>query len=353
MDAIVSNTSNYYPSFDIPEMEPDVMPRIVPYVTVIADNVSSHTNPNTRQIETKRITSFIIHNFPKWLVAELNTHRLFSRNSASSRAIPVSKIISNITDNPFVPYWRSANSKGMQQGEFITDTQSILKLDDLWLDSMKHVVECVEGMQLLTGGNGVAKEITNRVLEPWMTTTIMLTATDFQNFLKLRNSEFAQLEIRQVASSVANALDSHIPKQCEVGDYHVPFGDNISDEMLKILKEQKLEALTEIMNNFAFPNLDITAKIVIATARAARVSYKNFDGTNDPLKDMALFSTLLDRRHSSPFEHIARVMTQEEFEKCVFTEKVGDKFVSIYGVSGNFSGGWLQLRKMLNRQDRH
>ena len=50
----------------------------------------------------QRLTTFTVV-FPRFILAELNTHRMLSRNSASSRARPFQAMLNDVRKDPFVP----------------------------------------------------------------------------------------------------------------------------------------------------------------------------------------------------------------------------------------------------------
>ena len=73
-------------------------------VKVIADSISE---------SGKRITTFQLK-YPRFIHSEVMTHRVFSRNASSSRAIPVKKMIEQVRNNPAMPIHWGANQSGMQ-----------------------------------------------------------------------------------------------------------------------------------------------------------------------------------------------------------------------------------------------
>src|SRR6185369_7117160 len=77
---------------------------------IVADSINEKGN---------RITSFIV-TFPRIILAEKNTHRVFSRNSASSRAIPFPKMVKSVRENPFIPIAWQKDHKGMQGTEYFS-----------------------------------------------------------------------------------------------------------------------------------------------------------------------------------------------------------------------------------------
>ena len=74
---------------------------------IIEDSISS---------TGKRITTFQLL-YPRFIHAELMTHRVFSRNASSSRAIPVTKMLAMVREDPAMPIHWGRNQPGMQAKE--------------------------------------------------------------------------------------------------------------------------------------------------------------------------------------------------------------------------------------------
>lgn len=247
----------------------------VPNATVIADSVS----PAGVRLTTIEVT---LHRF---VLAELNTHRVFSRNSASSRAIPVKKQLARVVDDPALPVEFGANQRGMQAGEPLTGDDHDAALA-AWLEARDHAVAAVEQLQEL----GVHKQVTNRILEPFMWHTVIVTATEWDGFWEQRCSPLAQPEIRVAAEAMLAAYDASTPAEVGMGQWHTPY---LRDE------DGDLD--------------DETARQVSA-ARCARVSYLTHDGQRDIDKDLELYERLVTARppHWSPLEHVATPAAEGE-----------------------------------------
>ena len=147
---------------------------------ILADSLS----PQGDRITTMKIT------FPRMVLAEFNTHRMFSRNSASSRAIPFKRMVQMVEENPFIPIAWQKDHKGMQGVEYVKD-EDICK--SIWLKGRNEAVTIAKGLNYsndYTGVEGVTKQLCNRLLEPFMWHTVIVTATDFSNFFKLRCPEY-------------------------------------------------------------------------------------------------------------------------------------------------------------------
>ena len=260
---------------------------------VLADSLAA---TNGYRLTTMEVT------FPRLVLAEFNTHRMFSRNSASSRAIPVEKMIQRVLHDPFIPIYWGKNQKGMQ-AEIELSPEEQERAEEKWLAARDNAI--VSAQQLL--GLGIHKQITNRLLEPFMWHTVIVTATEWQNFFALRTHKDAQPEIQRIAEMMKEAYETSHPTLKYFGDYHLPL---LEDE--DYLRER----------GFTEEQL-----IDICVGRCARVSYLTHEGKKDPLADIALAKRLAHSGHMSPFEHAAT-----------------PSFVA--GQSGNFTG-WYQCRKSL------
>jgi len=258
---------------------------------IIADSI----NP-----DLKRVTSFLL-TYPRFIHSELMTHRIFSRNAASSRAIPVSKIIEQVKNNPAMPVRWGKNGRGMQDHGVFAESDNV-KCKEAWLSAASSAVESAERMEAI----GLHKQITNRVLEPFVWMTTMVTATEWENFFSLRLHKDAQPEFQHLAHIMLKAYLSSIPDEKDWGQWHIPFGSNMPD------------------------NISDDVRLKIATARAARTSYLTMDGKIDQEKDVSLHDMLAESGHWSPFEH-----------PC-FASK---------NSSGNFKG-WSQYRSTFSGENR-
>ena len=246
----------------------------------------------------KRLTTWQL-TYPRFVHSEFNTHRLFSRNAASSRAIPTKKLIEMIKTDPAKPVWWGKNQSGMQAKEELDPSTRVLATD-AWLAARDSAVEHAQKLLDL----GVHKQIVNRVLEPWMFITVIMTATELDNWFRLRAHEDAQPEIAKLAHMMQFVMSDSIPEKLETGQWHIPF---LSAEDFSLSHAQQL---------------------AVSVARCARVSYLTHDGKRDIDADLKLHDKLMDSGHWSPFEHVAQA-----------TEKPSR--------IGNFFG-WKQYRSIVD-----
>lgn len=244
--------------------------------------------------------------FPRIVLAEFNTHRTFSRNSASSRAIPVEKQIKKIEEDPFIPIHWGKNQKGMQAEKEVDDDVKDLANKE-WLEARDNAVANVRYLL----GVGIHKQITNRLLEPFMWQTVIVTATEWENFFGLRCNKDAQPEIRKIADMMQDLYQSSIPQEVGDSDWHMPLVDEAELRM---------------------PSTDPMFWQRVSVGRCARVSYLTHDGRRDPLADIELAARLQESGHMSPFEHVATPL-QNSNAYC-----------------GNFKG-WMQYRKQIVNED--
>jgi thymidylate synthase ThyX len=270
---------------------------------VLADSVS----PREHRLTTFEIT------FPRIVLAEFNTHRVFSRNSASSRAIPVIKQLLRVLDAPYVPDEFGSNQPGMQAGPPLEGLKDELARKE-WLrarDSAaahalrmiaypgicaedadtRDLVQAVRALadkRLDDSWLNVHKQLANRLLEPFMWHTLIVTATEWSNFFNLRAHPDAQPEIRRLAELMRAAWDQSTPREVAEGEWHLP------------LIQETDEKLT------------VDDKIKISVGRCARVSYLTHDGRRDPQADITLHDRLRESGHLSPFEHAARALASDE-----------------------------------------
>jgi thymidylate synthase ThyX len=225
----------------------------------------------------QRITTFQLR-YPRFIHAEFMTHRVFSRNAQSNRAIPVTRIIDDIKNDTAMPIYWGSNKPGMQAGEEIKETywaeQSWLNARDAAID---HAMDLHE--------QGLHKQIVNRILEPYQHINVLVTATTFENFFILRDHWAAEPHIQALARQMRLKMDESVPQQLPWGEWHLPY---ISEEdYQKDINADQLRA--------------------VSAARCARVSYLTHEGQETHWKDdIALAERLLKDGHMSPFEHIAQ-----------------------------------------------
>lgn len=281
-------------------------------VRILADSIG----PNRVRITTWELT------YPRFVHAELMTHRLFSRNSASSRAIPTKKLMRQIRKDPAMPVWWGKNQSGMQAREELTGWRLAL-VRRLWLSARWGALLVAWLLGLL----GFHKQIANRILEPWMFITVIVTATEFDNWFKLRCHPDAQPEIGWVAKEMQNQYVANVPRELQPGEWHLPLVD-LDEEILHFPPYQNKETIEKVFD---------TCKV--SAGRCARVSYLTHDGRRDMSEDVSLADKLMKSGHWSPFEHVAQALPEVgELDHCC-----GGPIPSALLWSGNLRG-WTQYR---------
>lgn len=275
-------------------------------VSVVADSVAPHD---------KRITTFQL-TYPRFIHAELMTHRVFSRNSSSSRAIPFKRLVGAMLESIARPLSFRANQKGMQAGAALSPVRQWL-CDATW--TALAYIAAAGGF--LLSWFGAHKQYANRPLEPYSHITVVLTSTDFDNWFALRYHPDAQPEIAELAKQMWLLYQASHPLWLDFGEWHLPF-----------IGPSDLTDVEQLHN----PDTDQYWKILcmMSAARCARTSYLTHDRRTPTIgEDLELYDRLATHTpmHASPLEHQATPAISAEYP------------------SGNFTG-WLQFRKSLKRE---
>jgi len=326
-------------------------------------NIQSKIIADSLSPQGDRLTTFVV-TFPRIVLAEFNTHRMFSRNSASSRAIPFEKMVKSVEENPFIPIAWQKEHKGMQGSEYITGKAEIKGIEDEWLaardSAINHAINLNNPAN--TELNNVTKQLCNRLLEPFMYHTVIITSgkEGLDNFFELRcpqytngivepkkskkdyaasypqkgyldwsdldwlliNKSQAEIHIQALAEVMWDSYNESTPKELRAGEWHIPFGDKFESDRLKDLIADDLGGCDTDPEEFEriIDSKTESYKVKIATARCARVSYTVVgEEGKEPNheNDIKLHDRLLDSKHFSPFEHCAKVMDDYEYNSYV------------------------------------
>jgi hypothetical protein len=200
------------------------------YMTITAKIIADSVSPQQVRLTTIQLR------YPRFIHAEFMTHRVFSRNASSSRAIPVDRLIKDVMEDPAMPIYWGKNQKGMQaEQECDTPVQygiiprsnhigawneaAYITNEEAWLKARDNAV----GMARAFTQAGYHKQIVNRLLEPFCHINVVVTATEWSNFFALRDHEGAQPEIRELAQWMKEAMKRSTPHRLEPGDWHVPY----------------------------------------------------------------------------------------------------------------------------------
>lgn len=246
--------------------------------------------------------------YPRFIHSELMTHRVFSRNASSSRAIPVERLIADVITDTAMPLHWGKNQPGMQAREEHKDFVIIPGIDDeleltnkeAWLVARDNAIEVAKAF----AKSGYHKQIVNRLLEPFSHINVIVTSNLWNNFFELRNHEDAQPEIRVLAQEIKSAIDNSTPKFLEPGQWHLPY-----------VVEEDYDYVIEL-NRSNFGGHDYyqncyTKLAEMSVARCARVSYFTHEGKKPTIdQDLSLYRKLVKAKplHASPAEHQAKVV---------------------------------------------
>jgi hypothetical protein len=263
----------------------------------------------------KRLTTVCV-TYPRFVHAELMTHRMFSRNSASSRAIPNEKLRQRVIDDPAMPVFWGKNQAGMAAAEELFDLgdpkqrlrdgnvlvppahnnvdgeAQLMSYEmacprtaaqEMWLAARDMMLDFSERLARV----GLHKQLCNRLIEPWMGITVIVSSTEWENFFRLRCHPAAQPEIRVAAEMIRDAMEKSEPISIGANGWHLP-----------LVRAQDVDFKTELFK--------------LSVARCARVSYLTHDGRRDPQADLDLYEKLATSGHWSPFEHAAQALPEAE-----------------------------------------
>ena len=292
-----------------------------------------------------RLTTFEIE-YPRIVMSEFNTMRAISKNSSSSRAIPVSKMLEHTKNINLKPVYFGSKKSGMQAGDELVG-EDLLYAKSTWesaLHSMVHSAKILDDC-------GVAKEVTNRLVEPFQLVKVVCTATDWDNFFNLRLHPDSDPNICMLAYKMYQAMQESKPIDLKVGEWHLPFvnvGWNGKGEMCYFDED--------------FNSVELEQAIKLSAASCASVSYRTEGMTlekADKIFDMLIKAEVI---HASPFEHLATPISKEieiensDYLTVGFINKVGDSNTWQQGIthmnkqgqlcSGNLRG-WVQYRHLL------
>jgi hypothetical protein len=263
-------------------------------VTISAEIVLDSIGPHGIRLTTMQLC------YPRAIHSEMMTHRRFSRNASSSRAVPWRRMMKWVVEDPYIPVHWGRDESGMQSRSEIPCPEVARRI---WLEARDWAVLHADRL----AGLGLHKQLVNRLIEPFGHINVVVTSTDFANFFALRIHEDAMPEIQTLAVALARALAASTPTGLRPGEWHLPYVDAVERYMLSPEDLPKL-----------------------STARCARISYLTHAGKVPTIvEDLRLFDRLLgaDPKHASPAEHQARCLATPE-------------------PSGNFTG-WLQHRKQI------
>lgn len=318
----------------------------------ISAKIISHSKSS---VNGKEIITFELQ-YPRFIHSELMTHRVFSRNAASSRAIPIGKMIEQVRNDPAMPIHWGKNQPGMQAKEELDD-KTIKWAKAAWLQAAEKAIIQAEYLNSI----GAHKQIINRILEPYQWMKTVLTATEFENFFWLRNHEDAQPEIKRLAEVMFEAKENSEPVVLNPGDWHTPYyadgywrDDSHSEKYAThtwLVKEEDRED---------FDGVKLKDALAISSSCCAQVSYRALDDSLE--KAQMIYKKLVESEpvHASPFEHQATPIKETNYKSHDERSSVNDpdwtdtwekgithKDVNYTFWSGNFAG-WIQHRQIIS-----
>ena len=275
----------------------------------------------------------VLCTFPRIILAEVNTHRMLSKNTSSSRAIPFKKMVEAVQENPFIPIAWQKEHKGMQGSEYITEDVFIREAESNWLLARN---KAIESAQYLNKTCQVTKQLCNRLLEPFMWTTMLITGSKegWDNFFKLRCPQYkihqgtykskkealkyglsngelknwsdldwlqnnegqAEIHMMMLSEKIYDVIQESVPIQLKPNEWHIP--------MITDLESSKLS---------------IDDQIKLSVGRAANTSYTVVGDEKELTLEHAIkiHDKCVELVHSSVFEHCARAMFNYEWSRYI------------------------------------
>lgn len=348
---------------------------------VVADSLSPQGN---------RLTSVLV-TFPRIILAEVNTHRMLSKNTSSSRAIPFNKMVEAVNSNPFIPIAWQKDHKGMQGTTYLSEKDS-KRCVSIHLAARD---EAVYRAKVLYSEVGATKQLANRYLEPFMWTTMLITGSKegWDNFFELRCPQYvnddstktfkskkelikhyknsnwvgfedwtdldflqinkgqAEIHMMALAEAIYDSMNESTPEQLEEGQWHIPFKNKIDlSNYTNLIKDEQ-----QISTGLNQTITDLTIKI--STALSARTSYTIIGDEKeiDYKKMIDLYDKLFNANppHSSVFEHCSKVMNEEEYNSFIKGQISKSPLHFIQAITKDIKGwcrnyrGFIQLRHLI------
>jgi thymidylate synthase ThyX len=295
-------------------------------VTITAKVIADSMSPAGIRLTTLQLR------YPKFIHGEFMTHRVFSRNASSSRAIPVERLIADVEQDPVYPSFWGKNQPGMQAKE---EHNGIVahpahggdKRNVAWIKARTEAVEWARAF----AEAGYHKQIVNRLLEPFAHINVVVTSTEWSNFFALRCHPDAQPEMQMLAKAIRDARDASEPKQVKPRDWHLPYVNE--DDWIKVNA-----------GGVVTPDQHL-AMVKLSVARCARVSYLTQEGKTPTVEeDLRLYDRLVSAvpLHASPAEHQATPDTRVIGYEAQGSHRKWER----EELHGNFRG-WVQYRKTL------
>lgn len=297
--------------------------------------------------------------YPRITHGEIMTHRVFSRNARSSRAVPVKTMLEEVRNTPFMPWHWGKNQKGMQATEECNELL-FMSVEGINFDSIPreeawlYARDCAADTAETFMDAGYHKQLANRLLEPFSWIDTLITSTDWENFLWLRDHGDAEPHLQDLARLVRQAIDEAEIQPLAYGQWHLPYIDN-EDRVEAALRFTDEDNHVDHTKFWGFLQK-------LSAARCARISYKPFDGDASYKRELERYALLVnsDRVHASPTEHQCspdRIIKQSTAPVLEPGQLGHQDFTSIETWSnrrlhGNLEG-YIQARKLIPNEAHH
>lgn len=316
-------------------------------------NITAKVICDSISVTGQRITTFEIE-YPRFILAELNTHKMLEKNSSSSRAIPIGKMIEQIRANAALPIYWGSKKAGMQAGAEVQDVQYSI---DFWMKALAGSI----GQAVLLDGEGVHKQTVNRLLEPFQMMKTVITGTDWDNFFNLRIHPDAQPEFCMLAYKMYQAMQESVPMQLKSGEWHLPYINTsryavAEDGESWDINSEIIYSTGNLSDGTLSKPLTLEEAQRISASCCAQTSYRKHDESLEKADNMFQMLVGADVLHASPFGHLATPIVSvndpvnEVYKNLTdeFTWELGVTHMRRSGVlcSGNLTG-WISYRHLL------
>ncbi len=289
---------------------------------IIKDSISAESGV--------RLTTFEL-DYPRFIHAEIMTHRVFSRNAQSSRAVPVKSTLA-ANQEWVTPLVWGKNKSGMSSEEILQGIE-LESAKQLWDEAAKNAFVFSERL----AGVNLHKQWSNRITEPFSNIKVVITATEWDNFFWLRiDSEAAQPEMLELAQKMEKLYDESEPELLYSGEWHLPYVLATRENNSQVFMDSTGKILTE------------EEALKISASCSAQVSYRRLNDTYE--KAIEIYEKLFSgpKPHLSPTEHQAKVIKHFDLDSdTAWPAGIThiDRNDSYW--SGNLQG-WVQYRQLLS-----
>lgn len=293
------------------------------------EGISAHIIKDSLSVDGHRMTTFELE-YPRIILAEVNTHKMLNKNSASSRAIPFKKMMDNITANPAMPVFWGKNQAGMSAAVEL-EGDALIAVKDEWMAAIQSAIEHSKRLDEL----GLHKQITNRVAEFGQRMKTVMSGTEYANLWWLRDHDAAQPEFHELARCMHEEYLNSEPTYLTPGEWHLPYINTSRD----------WDGRLEYLDNEGNP-IDLETAQKISASCCAQVSYRKLDDSEEKALDIYNKLVGADRKHASPFEHLATPIGEVDALNDVWPEGVThlDRNGKLW--SANLQG-FIQYRKLI------